>query len=240
MTKFISFDIEIAAIIPNDIQDWKQLRPLGITCAAMAWSLSDETIITDTWHGENEQTRFAPRLSQDECIIVVHALKQAVAEGRTLLTHNGVSFDLDILAEESGLHAECVELAMNSVDTMLHFFCEKGFPVGLDAIAKGMGIPGKMEGMSGALVPQLWVEGHFDEVLDYVAQDAKCTLEVALAIEKRRELRWITQRGRLNMIPVNRLLAAREALGLPLPNTDWMMGNDRLTREKFTGWMATS
>lgn len=32
--KYLAFDIEVAKETPEDAPDWKQYRPLGITCAA--------------------------------------------------------------------------------------------------------------------------------------------------------------------------------------------------------------
>lgn len=233
--KWLSFDIETAKITP-DGEDIQKHRPLGICCWAVAWIDSNGIIATFAESGVDVIER-AAQMNKHECGELVHRLYSSVNDGGfTLLTHNGVSFDLDILAEESGLHAECAELAMNSVDTILEVFCRRGYPVGLEAIAKGFGLQGKTEGMSGSLAPVMWANGEYDKVLEYVAQDAKATLEVALAIEKHGAIRWISKSGRLNMLPVRRLMTAKEALALPEPNTSWMTG-ERLTREKFTAWM---
>lgn len=237
--RWLAFDLEIAALDLDDGGDWKARRPLGITCAAFAELGNDGAIKTETFCGADTETGFAPRMSRQDCRGIVYELRECVEDGGfTLLTWNGLSFDLDILAEESGMHAECVELAMNHVDMMLHFFCEKGYPVGLDAVARGMGLQGKTEGMDGALAPQLWHDGEYDKVLEYVQQDVRTTLEVALAVEKRQELRWITQKGRLNGIPISRWLTVRESLALPLPDTSWM--TSPLPRSKFVEWMQAN
>jgi len=75
--------------------------------------------------------------------------------GFTIVTWNGLSFDFDVLAEESGQLAECRQLALERIDMMFHIFCVKGFPVGLDNAARGTGIAGKPAGMSGVKAPQL-------------------------------------------------------------------------------------
>lgn len=236
MTKWLSWDIEVAALGLDTAEDWKQYRPLGITCYAMACVAGNGTIIAYAACGKTNGTRHAHRMHKDECIGLVYNLRDHVKDGYTLLTHNGVSFDFDILAEESGMHAECVELAMNSVDTCLLMHCLRGFPVGLDAICKGMGIKGKIEGMSGSLAPQMWADGKYDEVLAYVAQDAKCTLEVGLEIEKHRVLRWVSQRGNMKHQFMPMLLPVREALALPEPNVKWM--DQPMPRSRFTDWMS--
>lgn len=35
MIKYLAFDIEITKILPEDEDDWKAYRPLGISCAAV-------------------------------------------------------------------------------------------------------------------------------------------------------------------------------------------------------------
>ena len=64
---------------------------------------------------------------------------------------------------------------------MFHFFCKQGYPLGLSAAAAGMGVEGKTEGMDGKLAVQMWEEGERESVIDYCAQDTRCTLEVAHA-----------------------------------------------------------
>lgn len=54
--KFVAFDIEIAKDI-SDNGDWKHRLPLGITCAAAAFSDKQEPIF---WKG-------IPSMTRDEC-----------------------------------------------------------------------------------------------------------------------------------------------------------------------------
>lgn len=234
MTRWLSFDIETAKIVP-DGEDVQNHRPLGISCWAVAWQGKDGAIYTHAGGGLDFIANWTPQMSREECGLFVNRLVNAQGRGFTLLGHNTVGFDFDILAEESGMVAECAELAMNSVDTCLLVHCLKGFPVGLDAVARGMGLSGKTEGMSGAKAPQMWADGKFDEVLAYVSQDARSTLEVALAIEQRKGLTWIAKSGRRNSLPIERLLTVSEAMQLPEPDTSWM--SEPMPRSKFTGWM---
>jgi hypothetical protein len=231
---YLAFDIETAKITESG-DNLDAERPLGICCWAVAQLDMHGKIIATANHGQDNDCRPTPRMDRYECAGLVKTLTDLTHSGYTLLTHNGVGFDLDILAEESGLHAECVELALNSVDTMLHFHCIKGFPVGLNAISKGMGLAGKTEGMHGDLAPVMWAEGRYEEVLAYVGQDVISTLETALAVEKAGVARWIAKSGRLNSVAIPKWLTVREALKLPLPNTSWM--DSPFPREKFTGWM---
>lgn len=227
--RYLAFDLEIAALLPEGETDWKDYRPLGITCAALAWKVDmDDGVESVVYDG-------IPRMTKSDCRDLVNHLLIAVDADYTIVTWNGLSFDFDILAEESGMHAECAELANSHVDPMFQVHCSKGFPVGLDAVSKGMGLTGKMEGVTGAKAPQLWADGQFETVLEYVKQDARSTLEVALAIEQRKGLEWIAKSGRRNSLRIPRLLTVKECLQLPLPNTSWM--SEPMPRSKFVGWM---
>ena len=73
-----------------------------------------------------------------EARALVKYLSKQVTAGYTILTWNGIRFDFDILAEESGMHAKCKLLALGHVDMMFHVLCQLGFGVSLNAAARGM------------------------------------------------------------------------------------------------------
>jgi len=230
--RFLAFDIETAKLLPEQVPDLLSHRPLGITCAAV---VDMEGPHERLWHGRASES-FAAKMSRVEAQELVHDLAQLVEEGYTLLTWNGLGFDFNILAEESGLQIECERLALAHVDMMFHVVCTKGFPLALDKVAQGMGLPGKPSGMSGSKAPALWASGHQQEVLDYVVGDCRTTLAVARAAEKRGSIEWVTMRGsRATMALPNGWLAADQAMKLPLPDTSWM--RTPLTRESFTSWI---
>jgi hypothetical protein len=167
---------------------------------------------------------------------LVQYLSKMVADGFTILTWNGLGFDFDILAEESGAVAECAECALGHVDMMFQVLCSLGYPIGLDKAAQGMGLPGKPPGMSGILAPQLWAQGRFQQVLEYVAQDVRTTMQLARAGEERRKLEWITRKGTKSSMPLrNGWLSVREALKLPEPDTSWMSAP--ISRREATAWL---
>ncbi len=156
----------------GDSSDWKSQRPLGISCAATLLAGDKEPIL---WFGGNE----ADRMNREEAAKLVEYLSKQVANDYTLVTWNGLGFDLDILAEESDLLQPYRELASNHVDLMFHVVCRLDYGVSLDAAAKGMELAGKPEGMNGAKAPVLWAEGKREDVLRYVAQDVRTTLDLA-------------------------------------------------------------
>lgn len=232
--KYLSFDIETAKITSDD-EDFMSQRPFGISCYAIAWPTDKYGVQTKVSHGVKADGTPSAQMSRQECIALVNGLISAAAKGYVILAHNGVSFDLSVLAEESGLYKECAELAMNSVDPCLQIHCMKGYPLGLDAIARGMKLAGKPEGMNGSMAPKMWADGNYEEVLAYVTQDVRVALDVVLAVEKRGGLSWITKTGKLSSLPIRRWLTASEALKLPEPDTSWM--DSARPRSHFTAWM---
>lgn len=210
--------------------DWKRFQPLGITCAAAA--SSDGGLWN--WYAQDAASKFIDKLEKGDCQSLVLVLSNLVKNGYTILTWNGLGFDFSVLAEESGMHNECKDLALNHVDMMFHFFAAKGFPLGLDAASKGMGLPGKPEGMTGALAPELWAKGEYHRVLDYVSWDAKNTLALAQACDNAYCLEWTAQSGRQNTWYSEKWATVKEAMALPEPNTSWM--DNPWDRSKFYGW----
>ena len=226
--KYLAFDIEIAKILPEEETDWKAHKPLGITCAAAISSDGRQWL----WRA-NKADEFRPTMSNSETSSIVFALDALVKEEYTILTWNGLGFDFDILMEESGA-IECKRLALDHIDMMFHFFCSKGYPLGLDAASKGMGLPGKPEGMDGAKAPILWGQKEYTKVLSYVTQDVKNTLALALLVEDKGELNWTSRSGNAMSWPCQKWATVKEAKTLPEPDTSWM--TDPWTRSKFYGW----
>lgn len=230
--KYLAFDIETAKILPASAKDLLEHRPLGICCAAVL--ASDENMPHLFYTVDANETPTL-QMSQDDVSKLVDFLQMKTCEGYTIVTHNGLGFDFDVLAEESGRRQDCKQLALAHVDMMFHLFCEKGFPVGLNAAAKVLGLS-KPEDVDGAVAPQLWRDGQHDTVLSYVAQDCKLTQDIALASEDNGSFKWLTQRGKTGYLKLpNGWLTVKEAMQLPLPDTSWM--DTPMSRSKFTGWV---
>jgi hypothetical protein len=232
--KYVAFDLETAKDVPGEDFNWKAHRPLGISCAAIYPADAKEPIVR---YGRKANGKPAPRMSAAEALRIVEELLNYQAAGYTVLTWNGLGFDFDVLAEESSDPKACKKLALNHVDMMFHVHCDRGFPVKLDKAAEALGIPGKPAGMSGLLAPKLWAQKRYQDVLDYVAQDVRIALEVALACEKRRQFAWITQKGSRRSFDLpHGWLSVRNALRLPDPDTSWM--DSPIPRHGFTRWLG--
>lgn len=228
MNNYCAFDLEIYKSIPEGETDWKRHRPLGISCAATLLSGQEEPML---WWG----TDYGP-MTVAECQALVAYLQRKQASGTTIISWNGLGFDFENLSIESGLHAECADLALNHIDLMFQFFAIKGFPLGLDACAKGCGLPGKTEGMDGAKAPELWQAGEYAKVLEYVGQDVKTTIDIAETVERQKGFDWTAKSGRRNSVRINKWLTVAECLALPEPDNSWM--SEPMQRSTFAGWLS--
>lgn len=222
MKKFLGFDLEIAKELP-DGASWKEHRPLGITCAS---AVADDVVLH--WEADFD----APFMSVAQCQRMLIDLRR-MSDEFVIVTWNGLQFDFDVLQEESQMNVS--DMAMDHIDIMFQFFCMTGYPVGLDVVAKTMGLHGKLDGMTGALAPAMW-KINPQLVVDYVIQDGRTTLDVANAVEKTKRVAWVTKSGKYRILPLQRgLLSVRESLEIPLPDQSWM--NNPMSRESFMEWM---
>lgn len=232
--KYLAFDIETATDVPGTDFNWKPHRPLGITCVA---AFASDEAAPRTWSALDEGSTSTARMNRAQVNGFVSYLADMAAKGYTLLSWNGLQFDWDILAEESGAAVLCSELALQHVDCMFHVFCEKGFPVGLSRAAQALKIPGKTEGVSGEFAPVLWAAGKHQVVLEYVAQDTRVLLQVATLSEAKLKFEWITSKGKPSSMSLSRgWLPVQEALKLPEPDTSWM--STPLLRREFISWLT--
>ena len=155
---YAAFDIEIAKDLPENGR-WQDAAPLGITCAAIAFS-------------DGRKTQFytgIPQMSKLDCQKLVRELED-LSEQYMLLTWNGCGFDFAVLAQESGLIEECARLALDHIGLMLTVTFTKGWYLSLEKALKGYGLKGKrkvvtlkdgtvLEDMHGENAPRLWAAG---------------------------------------------------------------------------------
>ena len=232
--KIAAFDLEIARILPEETRDLFAHAPLGITCAAVARSDGPTTV----WQN-------SPQLTRDEARSLVHDLQGLVQEGYTLVSWNGCNFDFRVLAEESGLVAECGDLALAHVDLMLFVTFTKGYFLAFDKALKGARLAGKLPSVTlgdgrvithvGANAPALWAQGETDAVLTYLRRDVEQLVKLAAAILAQCAIRWTSGTGTPQSVPVNKLLSVRDCFRLPKPDTSWMSSPP--TRAQFVSWI---
>jgi len=259
MHKIASFDIEIAKEVEGG--DWQAQRPLGISCAAVMLPI-------DTWKGPDKDIQYfyeidilqrpvmQPKMSQNSAAGLVRHLAGLAAGGYTLITVNGLGFDFQVLAEESGMWKECATLALyHHCDLMLLPVAHQrmGWRVGLQTFAEGANVEGKkhevtlksgetLHDMNGAMAPRLWAQGEHNAVLDYLGDDVRATLETAVVALDLGRLGWESRKGKWYEIALPRgengrpyLPTVSEVLRWsPRPDVSWM--ENPSTPESLAGW----
>lgn len=225
--RLAAFDIEIWQEVEGE--DWKLFRPLGISCAALAYEVSAGESAVRVWRGAG-----AEAMTQQEVRSMVTELQVfSGLEHYQIVTWNGLGFDFDIVHEEAGLVDDQVFLlALLHVDLMANVLATRGHYLGLDKAAKGSGVASKLkkvvlsdgselDGMDGAQAPRLWQAGEAEAVLSYLRQDVLTTLALAQWVRKYGRVRWTSSSGRVNDYPLPFERVA-DILRRPLPDTSWM------------------
>ena len=234
--KYLAFDIETAKVLPQIVPggDILKYRPLGITCAAVLAINKKEPQL---FYSTDSSGLPSAQMRKDDLSGLVDFLSVQVENGYTILTHNGLKFDFDVLAEESGRLKDCRNLAIGHVDIMFQVVCCKGFGVGLEAAGEAIGIR-KFEGVEGWKAPQLWKDGKHETVLKYVGQDCRIALEVAEKSERQHSFSWIAKSGSaVNLALPQGWQTVEDAMKLPPPNTSGMKFAP-WPRSKFTKWLG--
>ena len=225
--KYVALDIETIKPFSLD-EDWRDKRPLGIACVGLA--TPDET-----WLIANQD--YGQPVCQEDLASLVRNLVDLTAGEYTLVTWNGLGFDLQILGEEAGSVHQCQHLARSHVDMMFQVHCVKGFPISLAAALAGTGVGEKTEGVTGAETAMLWEAGEYQKVYEYCMHDTKLTRELAEYGERNHRLQWISQRGRRQQVNLPTGWHPVELMRrFPEPDTSWM--TRPIPRSQFTDWLG--
>ena len=94
MEKILSFDLEIVKEIPEGIKDWREIRPLGISCVAL---LPNNEPLSYLYFHHNE--KFQPingEMTKDELSFLISSFMELINNGYKILTWNGLQFDFDV------------------------------------------------------------------------------------------------------------------------------------------------
>ena len=250
--KLLAFDLEISR--PFIEGEWRN-KDLGISCIGLASLDGDKR---DAWTITDDAARHGDHAMKPEGLDIFLSMLSAYAtRGYKILSWNGLGFDFPMIYEYTEQRQLCKALALAHYDLAFQMFCAKGFMIGLDTAARGMGLSGKLVGMSGDLAPPMWagtddtelgerievqtdlVPGSIEAqelVLKYVQQDAVTTLEATRSALLYGGVDWTSRSGRHQAWPVRQLLTVQECLALPEPDTSWM--SDPRTRDEYAGWLT--
>lgn len=225
----VYFDIEISNVIelaPG--QDLEDHGPFDIAVAAAC----DEHRRVHHWLARDERGTPLSHIDATLAREVLLTLRDAQRRGARVFAWNGMSFDVRWLGVAAGDLALAREVALELYDPMLQFVGRRGFPVGLAAVAEGLGIADKKL-MAGADAPKEWQNGNYQRVLDYVAGDCRLTAQVVERIESTRSICWRTKKGSLSSEPMPELRRVREVMRDPAPDQSWMS-----TPKPWKRWFA--
>ena len=236
--KFAAFDLEIAKDIPENGK-WQDVSPLGITCAAVAFSDNKEPVF---WQG-------IPKMTQVECQNMFAKLKEIADSGYTIVTWNGCGFDFAVLAQESGFIKECGALALQHVDLMLVVTFTKGWFLSLQKALLGAGLKGKRKSvtlsdgsihaeMGGVKAPKMWADGEYAAVLSYLKDDVVELINLVKRINETKKILWASNKGKHIFVDVPYFPKVIECFDIPEPDVSWM--TDAPTRKQFVEWIPST
>jgi hypothetical protein len=228
----ICFDIEIANVIDlKPGEDLDQYGPFDISVAAA----STEAGEVRHWFDVDASGKPAHHIGAAKAREVLRYLRDAQLAGGQVCAWNGLSFDLRWLGAAAGDMQLASEVALDLYDPMFQFFGARGFPIGLAAVAEGLGIEQKKL-MRGDQAPIEWARGNHQLVIDYVAGDCRITSQVIARIVATGSIRWKTKKGTWSTEPMPELRRVRDVLQDPPPDTSWM--STPMKREKFHAWLT--
>lgn len=263
--KWLAFDIETLHKAPDNPGD---SYALGVTCAATMRSGDDEPRL---WAAGpvGADGRYPEKMTPAQVCGFAAYLVECAHDGYSVASINGLGFDFRVLAEECKdlvTFDNLRDLALAHYDPPFQMLAERGFMVGMKALAVGLQLTEqKSADMDGQKAVEMWTGSRADQdkVLEYVAQDARTTLAIIEALENKRwtweqwdfqrretvryenrqAIRWLTKAGKISHHCLEHgLLTVQECLALPLPDTNWMKrrGSEPWARERFTEWTQIS
>ena len=199
-------DIELCDLIPDDFDRFK-FPLLDISCIALlhddAGNKSlpepDGMATSDAEILHNETNPNDP-LEAETIRVLTDRISMFLNSGGQVVTWNGVGFDLPALAAYNA-EARDIILHDNHVDIMFHFLRKYGFPVSLDKVAKGFGLPGKDQDGKDAV--ELWKQGKLAQLHSYNLKDVKILRRVYRRVMKHKVVAWVTKSGNFTDKPVD-------------------------------------
>jgi hypothetical protein len=228
----LGLDIEISNVFDlRPGEDINKYAPFDVAVAATQVRGGEHRL----WFSRDQHGRPRASLERRDAQELLHYLEQMQGSGHALCAWNGLSFDMQWIARAAGDVVTASRVARAMYDPMYQFYKLKGFPIGLDAVAKGLDI-GMKKTMDAADAPREWRAGNHEPVCDYVLSDVRITNEIVSTVIRRRRLAWLTQRGKPSTVPVPRLRTVEDCMRDPMPDQSWM--SNPIPEKKFTHWLA--
>lgn len=233
----LGFDTESARLIPNNKS---LISTVGLTCAGFAWRGEDLRTAVIPTVMESLGEMYKPELGEEEGDEIIGILEKS----DRFYTWSGMGFDFRVLASVSKQHERCVKLALSDKHWDLHllFVATNGHFLSLGKAAENLGIKkGTSDIKKGSLAPQMWSEGKYQEVLDYVAKDALMVLMIGEYLSTIGHIVWTTKNGRENVWTPSDLLSVRHWHPGALYDFEWEPGpswvKTPIDKDEFYDWI---
>ena len=228
---FLSFDIEISDVFDlKPGEEMEKYAPFHLAVASTVVHGGESHV----WYSVDGEGHPLANMTRNESRGLLAYLDQAQQNGTMVCAWNGLGFDLRWIGHTARNMALAAKIALKSYDPMFQFFNQRGFPVGLAAVAKGMGV--KQEKiMHGADAPREWQAGNYEKVMDYVLGDSQMTNAIIFAIQERKQVQWVTRRGTISSEPIPQLKTVQQVIAEPfIADQSWM--SNPIPKRKFCGW----
>jgi len=169
-----TIEAKYAEYLVTALEDFKRRAALDATTGqvlAIGFKSEKGSVILDSLNEDELLAQFWAKAAKCEI------------DGRSLVGHNVFGFDLPFLARRSWIRGIDFQMPRNCIkDTMKVWSCNcYGETIGLDRLAKALGLPGKMDGVNGAGFAKLWQgtpEEH-EQARQYLLTDLDLTWNVA-------------------------------------------------------------
>lgn len=179
---YVSFDIETDSLLPAPFDDDQGVPPVVFCAATMEMTRTAvggayQLCPARSWPLP-EQVRAEGMTAADLESMVDYLWHAWTRRGLRLLAWNGLGFDLRVVAAHlrhvPRATERLLDLAWSCCDPMFAFFKERGFPVGLNAVARA-GAATIVKSGHGADVCDAWAQGEEARVgvLAYCCRDVE-------------------------------------------------------------------
>jgi guanylate kinase len=178
--------------------------------------------------------RPAPKMSRDTAIAMLAHVEERQRQGYAVVSWNGAGFDLKMLGALAGDNELAGRIVLAMYDPMYQVLSQKGFPIGLAAAQKGLGVS-QAKTMDGKDAPEAWIKGEHQKVARYVVGDSEITIAIVIAILRAGGINWTTKTGKASSVSFRKLKTVAECLLDPPVDQSWQ--TNPIDKRRILSWI---
>jgi guanylate kinase len=192
----------------------------------------------ETWVNYSPGERpLAPLMGKGAAIAMLKYIEEKQKLGYSVCAWNGASFDMKMIGHLADNLELAGKIALEMYDPMYQILTQKGFPLALASVQKGLGLS-QAKSMDGKDAPEAWKNGQFQKVIGYVIGDSQITIQVMQAIAKADGIKWITKSGKPSSVVFRKFKTVAECLLDPDVDQSWQQ--KPLNRKQMVAWIPDS